>query len=54
MCIRDRSDKAFLDTLKAEIRDDIPVLTFERHVNDPVFGVEVGNLFATLLEEQKA
>ncbi len=48
------SDKAFLDTLKAELRDDIPVLTFERHVNDPVFGVEVGNLFATLLEEQKA
>ncbi len=48
------ADKAFLDTLKAEIRDDIPVLTFERHVNDPAFGVEVGNLFVTLLEEQKA
>ena len=48
------ADKAFLDTLKAEIRDDIPVLTFERHVNDPVFGVEVGNLFDTLVEEQKA
>ena len=32
------ADAAFLDTLKAEIRDDIPVLTFERHVNDPVFG----------------
>ena len=48
------ADKAFLNTLKSEIRDDIPVLTFERHVNDPAFGVEVGNLFVTLLEEKKA
>jgi uncharacterized protein (UPF0261 family) len=43
------ADKAFLDTLKAEIRDDIPVLTFERHVNDPVFGIEVAELFISLM-----
>lgn len=45
------ADRAFLDTLKAEIRPDIPVLTFERHVNDPAFGVEVAELFIELMEK---
>lgn len=46
------ADRAFLDTLKAEIRPDVPVLTFERHVNDPAFGVEVADLFIKLMANQ--
>lgn len=47
------ADRAFLDTLRAEIRDDIPVLTYERHVNDPAFGVEVADLFIDLLRKEQ-
>ncbi len=39
------ADADFLATVVAEIRDDIPVLTYERHVNDPQFGREVAELF---------
>jgi uncharacterized protein (UPF0261 family) len=39
------ADAAFLETLRAEIRDDYPVHTYERHVNDPEFGVEVAELW---------
>ncbi|HSN76622.1 MAG TPA: Tm-1-like ATP-binding domain-containing protein [Anaerolineae bacterium] len=46
------ADRAFLDTLTAEIRPDIPVLTFECHVNDPAFGVEVAELFIHLMASQ--
>ena len=46
------ADRAFLDTLTPEIRPDIPVLTFERHVNDPAFGVEVAELFIDLMASQ--
>jgi uncharacterized protein (UPF0261 family) len=44
------ADKAFLDTLRAEMRTDIPVRTFERHVNDPAFGVEVAQLFIAMMD----
>ena len=44
------ADAAFLQTLKDDIRDDIPVLTFEHHVNDPVFGVKVAELFIEMMD----
>jgi uncharacterized protein (UPF0261 family) len=44
-----RADAAFLETLRADIREDIPVLTFERHVNDPQFGREVATLFLEMM-----
>jgi uncharacterized protein (UPF0261 family) len=44
------ADADFLKTLKSEIRDDISVHAYERHVNDPEFGVEVANLFITMME----
>lgn len=44
------SDAAFLETLKSEIRDDIRVLTFKRHVNDPMFGEEVADLFIDMMK----
>ena len=44
------ADADFLATVKKEIRDDIPVLTFERHVNAPEFGREVAKLFVDMME----
>ncbi len=46
------ADTAFLETLQKELRDDVPVHTFPRHVNEPEFGVEVANLFIRLMEER--
>ncbi len=45
------ADAAFLDTLRSKLREDIPVLTFERHVNDPAFGREVADLFIQMMKE---
>lgn len=47
------ADAAFLEVLRKEIRPDIPVLTFNRHVNDPEFGREVAGLFIELMEKAK-
>jgi len=43
------SDAAFLDTLRVGIRKDIPIYTYEKHVNDPTFGMEVADLFINLI-----
>ncbi|MEA3334999.1 MAG: Tm-1-like ATP-binding domain-containing protein [Chloroflexota bacterium] len=48
------ADQAFLNTLKASIRDDIPVLSYERHVNDPSFGVAMADLFADMMASKGA
>jgi len=45
------ADAAFLETLRSEIRDDFPVYTYERHVNDPEFGVEVAELFIKMMSK---
>jgi uncharacterized protein (UPF0261 family) len=47
------ADADFLATVKKEIRDDIPVLTYERHVNDPEFGREVAKLFVDMMADRK-
>jgi uncharacterized protein (UPF0261 family) len=47
------ADAAFLKTLRSEIRQDIPVLTFECHVNDPAFGRQVADLFVELIRKEK-
>jgi uncharacterized protein (UPF0261 family) len=45
------ADTAFLETLKRDLREDIPVVTFEeRHVNDPAFGVQVAELFIEMMK----
>ena len=46
------ADAAFLETLRGGIRKDIPILTYERHVNDPQFGVEVADLFIDLMRKE--
>ena len=45
------ADAAFLKTLRQDIREEIPVVTYERHVNDPEFGREVAQLFIELIEQ---
>jgi uncharacterized protein (UPF0261 family) len=45
------ADAAFLDALRRDIRADIPVSTYERHVNDPEFGKEVADLFVDLMNK---
>jgi uncharacterized protein (UPF0261 family) len=46
------ADAAFLESLRSEVRENIPILTYERHVNDPEFGVEVADLFIDLMSKE--
>jgi uncharacterized protein (UPF0261 family) len=48
------ADAAFLATLREEIRDGIPIKTFDRHVNDPQFGLEVADIFINLMKEERS
>jgi uncharacterized protein (UPF0261 family) len=48
------ADQAFLHTVQEEIRKDIQVFTFERHVNDPQFGRQVAELFIQMMSETSA
>ena len=45
------ADALYLETLRREIRNDIPIHTYPRHVNDPTFGREVADLFIQMMEE---
>jgi uncharacterized protein (UPF0261 family) len=47
------SDAAFLNTLRSDIRPDIPVLTYDRHINDPQFGRQVADLFIELMSKER-
>lgn len=47
------ADRAFLETLRREIRSDIPVETYDYHVNDPEFGETVAELFIELMKEDR-
>lgn len=46
------ADAAFLDALKQDLSDAIPVHLFERHVNDPAFGIEVAEIFIKLMKKE--
>lgn len=48
------SDRAFLETLRDELRADIPVETYEYHVNDPRFGKMVAELFIESMNKEVA
>jgi uncharacterized protein (UPF0261 family) len=43
------ADADYLATLQKEIKPEIPIHTYERHVNDPEFGREVAELFINLM-----
>jgi uncharacterized protein (UPF0261 family) len=47
------ADAAFLATLRSKLRPDIPVLTFDTHVNDPVLGTQVADLFIEMMKKEK-
>lgn len=47
------ADAAFLAALKKDIRADIPVIPYKRHVNDPEFGREVAQLFIKIMAERE-
>ncbi len=44
------ADRAFLETLTDQLRSDIPVKTFDNHVNDEEFGRTVADLFFDTFE----
>jgi uncharacterized protein (UPF0261 family) len=46
------ADAAFLETLRGELRSEVPITTYERHVNDPEFGVEVADLFIEMMSKE--
>jgi uncharacterized protein (UPF0261 family) len=39
------SDAAFLDALRADLREDIPLIAVEAHINDPAFSGRVADEF---------
>ncbi|MDX1663012.1 MAG: Tm-1-like ATP-binding domain-containing protein [Candidatus Promineifilaceae bacterium] len=47
------ADRAFRETLRREIDDDVPVLTFDHHVNDPGFGTKVAELFIEMMAQKE-
>ena len=47
------ADAYFLATVKKEIRSDIPVHTYEHHVNAPEFGEAVANLFIKMMDKKE-
>ncbi|MGW8226202.1 MAG: hypothetical protein ACWGOY_10730, partial [Anaerolineales bacterium] len=48
------ADAAFLSVLREEIDPEIPILTFENHVNDPEFGKQVADLFINLMSKENS
>ncbi len=46
------ADAAFLDILKANLRGDIKIITYENHINDPQFGEAVAELFINLMTKE--
>jgi uncharacterized protein (UPF0261 family) len=46
------ADAAFLQALRADLRDDVPIDTYELHVNDPAFGIEVAEHFLDMMKTE--
>lgn len=43
------ADQAFIKRLRRDLRDDIPILSYDHHVNDTAFGCEVAELFLDMM-----
>jgi len=43
------ADAAFLDALRTDLRKDIPFITLEAHINDPIFSGRVAEEFLKLM-----
>lgn len=46
------ADAAFLSSLRTRLREDIPIISFDQHVNDPTFGEKVADLFIELMNKE--
>jgi uncharacterized protein (UPF0261 family) len=42
-------DAAFLEALRSDLRQDIPLITLEAHINDPAFSGRVADEFLKLM-----
>jgi len=47
------ADRAFLETLREGLDPEIPVKTYENHVNDPEFGETVADLYLRMMSDTK-
>ena len=47
------ADLAFLQALLLDLRTDIPVITVEAHISDPVFSERVADEFIRLLDVRR-
>jgi uncharacterized protein (UPF0261 family) len=45
------ADAGFREALRARLRPDIPIRTYDHHVNDPEFGRLVAHIFLNLIRE---
>lgn len=45
------ADRAFLDAVCANVRDDLPVTTVDQHINDAALGEYVANHFIEMMDE---
>lgn len=48
------ADRAYVDTLKAELRDDIPVYIRDLDINDPAFATEAAKRLVALVREHRS
>ena len=46
------ADKAYLETLKKELRPGIPVFVRETDINDPAFAVEMAEYLLSIMEKR--
>ena len=48
-----KTDQAFVDTLRANLKPGIPLYEFDSHINDPLFVSEIVSVFEALLKRVK-
>ncbi|MCJ7473064.1 MAG: Tm-1-like ATP-binding domain-containing protein, partial [Actinobacteria bacterium] len=46
------SDMAYVDELKKQLRDDIPINTRDTDINDPVFAAEIAKRLIELMKKK--
>jgi uncharacterized protein (UPF0261 family) len=48
------ADRAYADTLKSELRGDIPFFLRDLDINDPVFAVEIAEHLVAMIKNKEA
>jgi uncharacterized protein (UPF0261 family) len=47
------ADADFLEALRRNLRPDFPLLTYDYHINDPVLGTQIADLFIEMMTKEK-